>query len=791
MLPKFCFSESPSTIPQVFLCLCSPPVGSMLPKFCFSVSPSTIPQILWHITKLYRQTRRILAEVASGKQLSTLFLIILIFVTSTSSFHVETLLYKRGINWTLCPNQRVSNGQGPRDRAGLSRLLSQLIILFLTPAQPEGIKRAGTQRQSGGIRTSISSDPLVTDPGTTSNGQSCSIATIMPHSSSYRSSHRGLKKHTQSESELLPTPSLSCSSEDSSDYSETFLKCVSDDRGEAQNKNGPQYAGDFSTKSASNQSRGPDLFEIETVFADARRRKDTVMSTCHSLGATERMTAPDLPPKPHRQIDWANRVLPLSQDSRPASIRSASTTASVHADHVQAMLNQSTTGFPQRAIRLINGISQSMDTGTTRLATTAASQPGTRNGARVASSLGNDCTISHSIPTNIRARRHIPFWSVPYQDDILPQSIDDLPPTPPRHPPPPPPLPPKPPASTRVTISGKGQGQGFDERIYKTLKQLLTTGSLRRPETRRDQKRQGCVLLRRKCVLLLSLVSILFSLGPFAFVAFNLITNQKVEQEVCVPCMKLPQDLEVPEKKPLHIKQKDNKYLCCAKSPEQFSTLEKHLTAQTEELAELMEKVLVQLERKEDQPPGSTTPNFQFSPVRAHKMLSALHYKEPSKKAGDYKNLTFNKTRQRYELDRGVRITKNRLIINYSGWYYIYSNVRFYTSLEVKGCGRFEYRTWKLYIYHIRNGENGQHTLASASTQCCEDCTTQDATMFTGGVFHLNRLDRLYVSLSEKALNVNGESSFMGIVMLGSTDAFRDSSSKKKKEEEKVEGNEG
>ncbi|GFN78968.1 tumor necrosis factor ligand superfamily member 10 [Plakobranchus ocellatus] len=594
----------------------------------------------------------------------------------------------------------------------------------------------------------------------------------MPHSSSSRSSHRGLKKHTESESELLSTPSLSCSSEDSSDYSETFLKCVSDDRGEDQNNNGPQYAGDFSTKSASNQSRGPDLFEIETVFADARQRKDTVMSTCHSPGATERMAAPELPPKPHRQIDWANRVLPLSQDSRPASIRSASTTASGHADHVREMLNQSTAGFPQRAIRLPTGISQSMDRGTVRLATTAASQPGTRNGTRVAPSLGNECNTSHSVATNNRTHIYTTVCSVHSQDDILPQSLANLPPPPPlpRHPPPPPPLRPKLPASTRHTNSDKGEGEGFNERIYKTLKQLLTTGSLRRPENRRDQKRQGCVLLRRKCVLLLSLVSILFSLGPIAFVAFNQMTNQKVEQEVCVPCMKLPQDQEIPELKSLHIKQKDDKYLCCAKSPEQFSALERHLTAQTEELAELMEKLVIQLETKEDQPSGSTIPQFQFSPVSAHKMLSALHHKEPSVSAGDYNHLTFKpNSSQRYGHARGVRITNNTVIVEYSGWYYIYSN------------------TWKLYIHRIRIDQNGQHPLASASNQCCEDCKIQDTTMFTGGVFRLNRLDRLYVSLSEKALNVNEENSFMGIVMLGSTDAFRDSPSKK----EKVEGNEG
>ncbi|GFO06944.1 hypothetical protein PoB_003344900 [Plakobranchus ocellatus] len=316
----------------------------------------------------------------------------------------------------------------------------------MTLAQPEDIKRTGTQRHSGGIETSVSTDNIVTDPGTTSNGLSCSMATPMTHSSSFNSSHRGF----ESESEILPTPSLSCSSEDSSDHSETFLKCVSDNKREDRNKNGPQYTDDFSTKSASNQSHVPDVFERETVIADACRSKDTVLSTCQSPGATETMPAPKMPPKPHQQIGGANRVLPLSQDSRPASIRSA---------------------------------------------------------------------------------------SVPSQNNILPQSITNLPPAP---------SPPsKPPASTTHTKRDQGEGEGFNERIYKTLNQLLTTGFLCQPETRRNQKRQGSLLLDPECLLLLSLMCFLLTLGLIAFVTFNLITNQREEQEVCVPCMKLPQDLEV------------------------------------------------------------------------------------------------------------------------------------------------------------------------------------------------------------------------------------------------------
>ncbi|GFO40119.1 tnf ligand-like 3 [Plakobranchus ocellatus] len=245
------------------------------------------------------------------------------------------------------------------------------------------------------------------------------------------------------------------------------------------------------------------------------------------------------------------------------------------------------------------------------------------------------------------------------------------------------------------------------------------------------------------------------------------------------------------EQKPLHIKRKDDKYLCCAQTPEQFSALERHLTAQTEELAELMEKVTVQLETKKNQPPGSTSPTFQFSPVSAHKRLHPFHQKEQSTSAGNYKNLTFDpNSSQQTEHARGVRFTKNRLIIEYSGWYYIYCNVKYVAHLEYGGCSQFNYRTWKHYIHLIRYGENGQHTLASASTQCCEDCNFQVTTTFTGGVFHLNRLDRLYVSISEKALIVDELDSFMGIVMLGSTDAFRDSSSKKENEKDNVKGNE-
>ncbi|GFN78969.1 hypothetical protein PoB_000547500 [Plakobranchus ocellatus] len=198
MLPKFRFTVSPPTIPrsfsasvplqlvpccqssasrfssnysQVFLCLCSPPVGSMLPKFRFSVSSPTIPRSFSAYVPIQFQIRFChvtltivgFFRVYLAQSAFPLFWLKINGLMEVWIGHEDQYYIAKKSLIKDQPHQRISNGLEPRDRVGVSGLLSQLITLLLTPDQPENIKRAGTQRQSGGIRTSVSTDIIITD----------------------------------------------------------------------------------------------------------------------------------------------------------------------------------------------------------------------------------------------------------------------------------------------------------------------------------------------------------------------------------------------------------------------------------------------------------------------------------------------------------------------------------------------------------------------------------------------------------------------------------------------------
>ncbi|CAL1540024.1 unnamed protein product [Lymnaea stagnalis] len=100
------------------------------------------------------------------------------------------------------------------------------------------------------------------------------------------------------------------------------------------------------------------------------------------------------------------------------------------------------------------------------------------------------------------------------------------------------------------------------------------------------------------------------------------------------------------------------------------------------------------------------------------------------------------------------------LVIQYTGMYYIYSSIRFISAkLDT------QLKTYTTHVQHISPYDRSNTILLKAEYSGSK--TFQEST-FTGGVFFLHAGDVIQVCVSDPGVVEISESTYAGLIMLGS-----------------------
>ncbi|KAH9514752.1 hypothetical protein Btru_023541 [Bulinus truncatus] len=273
--------------------------------------------------------------------------------------------------------------------------------------------------------------------------------------------------------------------------------------------------------------------------------------------------------------------------------------------------------------------------------------------------------------------------------------------------------------------------------------------------------------LRRRTLILLSIFSFLLSFAAVTLFCVMLIeqrenvdaTFQEGDYEACLKCIVLkqrPNDAD-PLFKHLYNKVENGELICCARTSRGFSALLQLMTRrlQNSSIPELL-----------------STDHYKFTPVSAH-----VTFKET---AAESKGLDLNKTYllKLNEISGGdisgktharqVTLSADSIEILHTGWYYVYSSVYFRPASE-KPCKEFKYKTWGNYIIRMspQSPANSGCLVKTAHT-CCDKCTDDHHSTFTGGVFYFLKGDHIYVESSGGGIiRYEDTASFFGLYMLG------------------------
>ncbi|XP_061171747.1 uncharacterized protein LOC133181226 [Saccostrea echinata] len=119
---------------------------------------------------------------------------------------------------------------------------------------------------------------------------------------------------------------------------------------------------------------------------------------------------------------------------------------------------------------------------------------------------------------------------------------------------------------------------------------------------------------------------------------------------------------------------------------------------------------------------------------------------------------------------KGVQLGNDRIRVNSSGLYYIYSQIYFlsqYFGGKSSGATTLYHYVYRYNVIYPNGGE--ELLLKSVRTQCWErNKEYDDYTSFTGGVFRLNVCDEIYVKVSNiSQVSQDPKATFLGMFKLG------------------------
>lgn len=122
---------------------------------------------------------------------------------------------------------------------------------------------------------------------------------------------------------------------------------------------------------------------------------------------------------------------------------------------------------------------------------------------------------------------------------------------------------------------------------------------------------------------------------------------------------------------------------------------------------------------------------------------------------------------------RGVQLRNDRVRVNNSGLYYLYSQVYFlslYFGGNSPGATTLYHYVYRYNVIYPNGGE--ELLLKSVRTQCWDrNKEYDDYTSFTGGVFRLNVGDEIYVKVSNiSQVSQDPKATFFGMFKLGWTE---------------------
>ncbi|XP_055897265.1 uncharacterized protein LOC106078465 isoform X1 [Biomphalaria glabrata] len=283
----------------------------------------------------------------------------------------------------------------------------------------------------------------------------------------------------------------------------------------------------------------------------------------------------------------------------------------------------------------------------------------------------------------------------------------------------------------------------------------------------------------QKLVLLMVVISIVLCAVVLVMAIFSIMQTSEGQLSetvstkpiACIECKKLiktPYDLS------------DEDSLLDSLSREFIEGLEKCCAYNSKQLSSMLELTMRRQDVKTASLSSFNAANFTFSPVSAHKRMYAptnpyptVEYirrvpvfpKETVYVMFKHENRSDDPLREHV---RGVEVLKDGLRIIYSGLYYVYSSIHFRPE-SAYPCRNFTYQTWTHIVERMSpNNPNQSGCLLRTSHTCCDSCSMDDETSYTGGVFYLAAGDVLRVAIGGHGLvYFQTKSSFAGLMMLG------------------------
>ncbi len=208
--------------------------------------------------------------------------------------------------------------------------------------------------------------------------------------------------------------------------------------------------------------------------------------------------------------------------------------------------------------------------------------------------------------------------------------------------------------------------------------------------------------------------------------------------------------------------------LCCAHDSNQMSALLEMSMRRPDDDKSLL--------------PSFNVSDFAFSPVSAHRRLfpptnpyPEMPYETRVPQFGNGSVVVLFKHKEAtadplVEHERGVEILEDGIRIIYSGLYYIYSSIHFRPE-SAHPCKAFKHKTWGHYVEKTSPNNPAQSgCLMKTAHTCCDVCTMDEETSYTGGVFYLKSRDVIKIVISGYGLvYFRQQTSFAGLMMLGSS----------------------
>ncbi|KAH9507619.1 hypothetical protein Btru_051633 [Bulinus truncatus] len=327
----------------------------------------------------------------------------------------------------------------------------------------------------------------------------------------------------------------------------------------------------------------------------------------------------------------------------------------------------------------------------------------------------------------------------------------------------------------------------FDVQNDRLMDDLVSQAS---SASRYDPERQITSQVKRyqKVVLSLVVISTVLCLMVLAIGLFTIYQNNdsRLKHTVnskpiaCVDCNKLvrnPYDLSAADS------------LLDSLTHDYVDGVEKCCAYDSGALSVLLELTMRRQEVNKAPVPSFNVSDFTFSPASAHMRMYPPHkpftdveyrYRVPTFSNGSVyvlfqrENSTINPLTEHF---RGVEVLKDGLRIVYDGLYYVYSSVHFRPE-SAHPCKDFKYQTWTHYIERLSPNNPAQTgCLLRTSHTCCDECSMDEETSYTGGTFYLTAGDVIRVAIDGYGLvYFRQQSSFAGLMMLGTGSS--DSSSK-------------